>query len=78
LIALLSGIVIGWSSCAGFLSFGMKNNGILTVILAIGFVAGVVAALMGAFELMIYLIRSIDAGALGGRHDHACASLLVL
>ena len=61
LIVFVSGIVLGGSSCAGFLSFGMKSDVILTGILAGGFVAGVAATLYAALRLLIQLILFIVA-----------------
>lgn len=63
LIILVSGIVIGLSSCAGFLAgFNMNgrgNNGSLQSVLAVGFVAGGVIALIGFVLLLVAFARGI-------------------
>ena len=60
LILFLCGIVLGSSSCAGFLSV-MGSHVILADILAGGFFVGVAATLVGALVLVIQLILSVIA-----------------
>lgn len=63
LIILVSGIVIGLSSCAGFLGginmSGRGNNGSLEFVLAAGFVAGGLIALAGFVLLLVAFARGI-------------------
>jgi hypothetical protein len=65
LIVFLSGIVLGTSSCAGFLST-ITNNSNLSIVLALGFFAGLAATLVGALVLAIELLRSVGNRKSGG------------
>ena len=63
LIILVSGIVIGLSSCAGFLGAfnfggGRNNNQSLQGLLAIGFLAGLAMALVGFVLMLIGIARA--------------------
>src|ERR1700683_5614085 len=64
LIILVSGIVIGLSSCVGFLNglnFGGGNNSNqgLSAIFAIGFFAGLAMALVGFILMLIGIARTV-------------------
>ncbi len=64
LIILVSGIVIGLSSCAGFLGAfnfggGSNNNQSLQALLAIGFFAGLAMALVGFVLMLIGISRAV-------------------
>jgi hypothetical protein len=65
LIVFLSGIVLGSSSCAGFLST-ITNNSNWSIVLALGFFAGLAATLVGALVLAIELLRSVGNRNSGG------------
>jgi uncharacterized membrane protein YedE/YeeE len=58
LIVLLSGIVLGASSCAGFLSV-VAIHSILAVVLAVGFFVGLAATIVGVLGLVLRLILSL-------------------
>jgi hypothetical protein len=66
LIVFLSGIVLGGSSCAGFLSVAMRNQVILAYVLAGGFIVGVAATLVGALVLVTQMILSVLRRVSGG------------
>ncbi len=64
LIILISGIVIGFSSCVGFLNGlnfggGSNNNQGLASIFAIGFFAGLAMALVGFILMLIGIARAV-------------------
>jgi hypothetical protein len=64
LIILISGIVIGFSSCVGFLNGlnfggGNNNNQGLASIFAIGFFAGLAIALVGFILMLIGIARAV-------------------
>jgi hypothetical protein len=64
LIILVSGVVIGLSSCAGFLggfnfAGGGNNNQSLQALLAIGFFAGLAMALVGFVLMLIGIARAV-------------------
>ena len=65
LIVFVSGIVLGSSSCAGFLST-ITSNSYFTIVLALGFFAGLAATLVGALVLAIELLRSAGNRESGG------------
>jgi hypothetical protein len=65
LILFLVGIVLGSSSCAGFISVAMSDHVIFAGILAGGFFAGVAATLVGAIVLVIRLVQSVSSSKSG-------------
>jgi hypothetical protein len=65
LIVFLSGMVLGASSCAGFLSV-VATHTILAEVLAVGFFVGLAVTLGGPLVLVIRLILSVVGRGSGG------------